>query len=201
MCTTSPVAFLSIRTQACRRTNARRCAAFLQHQVFPGRGVLHRKRYIRGTGNSSRPHASSRTARSRSTTPAAPSRPPPWPHAEDGKGADGQQRLTVPNVAASVGTVAGVADFRTVKGVFESEEYRDGSDRTRVRVTVGAENTLTILEPVAERYGLEPGGGSSSWIAACDEFTVRVLPRSYAGQLGVCFDRRPGEHRVRSART
>jgi len=62
-------------------------------------------------------------------------------------------------------------------------------------VTVGAENTLTIPEPVAARYGLEPG---RRFVVVdrgtANEFTVRVLPRSYAGQLGACFGQTTGEN-------
>jgi bifunctional DNA-binding transcriptional regulator/antitoxin component of YhaV-PrlF toxin-antitoxin module len=62
-------------------------------------------------------------------------------------------------------------------------------------VTVGADNAFTIPEPVAERYGLEPG---RRFVVVdrgtTDEFTVRVLPRSYAGQLAACFGQTTGEN-------
>ena len=55
-------------------------------------------------------------------------------------------------------------------------------------VTVGADNTLTIPEPLVARHGIEPG---RRFVVVdrgtVDEFTVRVLPRSYAGQLGGYF--------------
>jgi bifunctional DNA-binding transcriptional regulator/antitoxin component of YhaV-PrlF toxin-antitoxin module len=55
-------------------------------------------------------------------------------------------------------------------------------------VTVGAENGITIPEPFADRFGIEPGralvfvdSGSD------DEFTVRVVRPTYAGALAGVF--------------
>jgi bifunctional DNA-binding transcriptional regulator/antitoxin component of YhaV-PrlF toxin-antitoxin module len=58
----------------------------------------------------------------------------------------------------------------------------------QIEATVRDKNQMTIPRAVAERHGIEPGrrlvivdSGND------DEFTVRILPRSYAGRLAGVF--------------
>lgn len=54
---------------------------------------------------------------------------------------------------------------------------------------VREKNQLTIPRAVAERHGLEPGRRLMVVdTGAQDEFTVRVLPRTYAGVLADVFN-------------
>jgi bifunctional DNA-binding transcriptional regulator/antitoxin component of YhaV-PrlF toxin-antitoxin module len=57
-----------------------------------------------------------------------------------------------------------------------------------IEATVRDKNQLTIPRPVAERHGIQPGRRLVIVDAGNDdEFTVRVLPRSYAGRLAGIF--------------
>jgi bifunctional DNA-binding transcriptional regulator/antitoxin component of YhaV-PrlF toxin-antitoxin module len=57
-----------------------------------------------------------------------------------------------------------------------------------IEATVRDKNQLTIPRPVAERHRIEVGQRLVIVDSgADDEFTVRVLPRSYAGRLAGIF--------------
>jgi bifunctional DNA-binding transcriptional regulator/antitoxin component of YhaV-PrlF toxin-antitoxin module len=64
-----------------------------------------------------------------------------------------------------------------------------------IEATVREKNQVTIPRPVAERHRIEPGhrlvivdNGEA------DQFTVRVLPRSYAGLLAGVYGRSTEEN-------
>ena len=68
-----------------------------------------------------------------------------------------------------------------------SEETR--MTKIEIEAAVREKNQMTIPRPVAERHGITPGQRVVVIDTGAEgEFTVRVLPRSYAGALADVFN-------------